>query len=349
MAAIERTLALGFADWIEFDVHRSRDGHLIVCHDADVLRTTDHRHRGGSEAMISDLDLHELRALDAGRWFDPAYTGEQLPLFSEVLELIAGRAAVMVELKAPSRYPQIAADIAAELHRVGSSIGPEALALWSSDVSVLQELHQVAPEYPKGLFVRHVRTADLSPHLHMLTGVGAWPQITAEDVATAGELGLSTAAATLNSVERMQGAQDAGVDVVLTDFPDMMLAHLAGAWQPGPVRFDHRRPPEQVWSDGRMIMEFTLHLDDRSVVQELDATGNAPWTLRRLGGQKVEMVGYRGQGQALSVLVDHVAVRPGTGPTCLALHDAQGSVLDVIEYGDIPVAQTAGGLLTHAQ
>lgn len=349
MAAIERTLARGVADWIEFDVHRSRDGHLIVCHDADVIRTTDHRHRGESRAMISELDLHELRAFDAGGWFDPAYTGEQLPLFAEVLELIGGRAAMMVELKAPSRYPGIAADVAGELERVRTSLDPEAFAVWSSDVSVLREMHWLVPEYPKGLFVRSVRIDDLSPHLPMLAAVGAWPQITAEDVATAHELGLSTVAATLNSVARVRGAQDAGVDVVLTDFPDMMQEHLSGTWRPGSVRFDHTQPPEEVWSDGRMTMEFTLQLDDRSVIQELDATGNAPWTLRRLGGEKVEMIGYRGHSQALSVLVDQVTVRPGTGPTYLAVHDAQGSVLDVIEYGDIPGAKTAGGLLTHAE
>lgn len=74
------------ADMVELDVHLSRDGHLVVIHDARVDKTTD----GAGE--VAALALAELRAFDAGK-------GERIPTLEEVFELVRGRAAVYVELK----------------------------------------------------------------------------------------------------------------------------------------------------------------------------------------------------------------------------------------------------------
>src|SRR5206468_3954889 len=62
-------LRLGF----EFDVRRSRDGHLVVMHDADVKRTTD------GKGKVADFTLAELRKLDAGRRFAPEFAGQRVP------------------------------------------------------------------------------------------------------------------------------------------------------------------------------------------------------------------------------------------------------------------------------
>lgn len=80
LAAFERALHLG-VPWIELDVHPSRDGRLMVIHDRKVDRTTD-----GSGKLL-DLTAHDLRRLDAGSWFDPAFAGEKIPFLEEVMEL----------------------------------------------------------------------------------------------------------------------------------------------------------------------------------------------------------------------------------------------------------------------
>nr|WP_202446910.1 glycerophosphodiester phosphodiesterase family protein [Streptomyces sp. SID5468] len=64
-------------DGIELDLHLSKDGELVVMHDATVDRTTD----GGGP--VGDLTLAELRTLDAGR-------GERVPVFEEVLDAVPG-------------------------------------------------------------------------------------------------------------------------------------------------------------------------------------------------------------------------------------------------------------------
>ncbi|MER5975343.1 glycerophosphodiester phosphodiesterase family protein [Streptomyces sp. NPDC001857] len=63
-------------DVVELDLHLSKDGALVVMHDADVDRTTD------GSGPVADHTLDELRALDAGR-------GERVPVFEEVLEAVS--------------------------------------------------------------------------------------------------------------------------------------------------------------------------------------------------------------------------------------------------------------------
>ncbi|MEU1656950.1 MULTISPECIES: glycerophosphodiester phosphodiesterase [Streptomyces] len=62
-------------DLIELDLHLSKDGALVVMHDAEVDRTTD------GSGPIAEKTLSELRALDAGR-------GERVPVFEEVLDAV---------------------------------------------------------------------------------------------------------------------------------------------------------------------------------------------------------------------------------------------------------------------
>ncbi|MFE1289401.1 glycerophosphodiester phosphodiesterase [Streptomyces sp. NPDC058751] len=71
-------------DLIELDLHLSKDGALVVMHDADVDRTTD------GTGPIADKTLAELRTLDAGQ-------GERVPVFEEVLETV--RTPLQAEIK----------------------------------------------------------------------------------------------------------------------------------------------------------------------------------------------------------------------------------------------------------
>ncbi|MFD7130711.1 glycerophosphodiester phosphodiesterase [Streptomyces sp. NPDC059894] len=84
-------------DVVELDLHLSKDGALVVMHDADVDRTTD------GSGPIADHTLAELRALDAGR-------GERVPVFEEVLE------AVSVPIQAEIKDVQAARALAAVIH-----------------------------------------------------------------------------------------------------------------------------------------------------------------------------------------------------------------------------------------
>lgn len=85
MAAFRAALENGYG--IELDVHLLSDGNLAVMHDSDLLRTT------GAEGKIEDLTTADLKKyrLDG--------TEETIPEFRQVLELYAGKAPLVVELK----------------------------------------------------------------------------------------------------------------------------------------------------------------------------------------------------------------------------------------------------------
>jgi glycerophosphoryl diester phosphodiesterase len=62
---------------LEFDVQRTKDGHLVCIHDDTVNRTTN------GTGNVADLTLDEIRRLDAGSWFDPTFAGEKVPTIEE--------------------------------------------------------------------------------------------------------------------------------------------------------------------------------------------------------------------------------------------------------------------------
>lgn len=78
-------IALG-VDYVECDVHLSRDRQLVVIHDATVERTTN------GHGAVRDLAFARLRSLDAGQ-------GEAVPTLDEVLETVQNEAHLLIELK----------------------------------------------------------------------------------------------------------------------------------------------------------------------------------------------------------------------------------------------------------
>lgn len=83
---------------IELDVRRTRDGQLVVVHDATVDRTTT------GKGAVNALSLREVQALDAGARFDPAFAGERVPTLDAAFARVAARKAdtlLAVDLKDP--------------------------------------------------------------------------------------------------------------------------------------------------------------------------------------------------------------------------------------------------------
>jgi glycerophosphoryl diester phosphodiesterase len=70
---------------LEADVQRSKDGTLVIIHDDKVDRTTD------GVGKVSELTIAQLKKLDAGAWFSPAFKGERIPTLEEVFSLLHGR------------------------------------------------------------------------------------------------------------------------------------------------------------------------------------------------------------------------------------------------------------------
>ena len=78
MAAFVGAVEAG-ADWVELDIHKSRDDQVFVMHDRNFKRTT------GVNANAWELAYDEISSLDAGSFFSPVYEGERIPLLSDVI------------------------------------------------------------------------------------------------------------------------------------------------------------------------------------------------------------------------------------------------------------------------
>ncbi|MFW9826094.1 MAG: glycerophosphodiester phosphodiesterase [Candidatus Thorarchaeota archaeon] len=75
------------ADYIEFDVHQSKDGEIVIMHDSNTLRTTGHL------GLIKQMTLEELKKLDCG-------DGERIPTLRELIKLAKGKIKLNCEVKA---------------------------------------------------------------------------------------------------------------------------------------------------------------------------------------------------------------------------------------------------------
>ncbi len=97
LLAFREAIALG-ADAIEFDVRQTKDGELVISHDADISRTTNGR------GDVSKLTFNKLRSFDAGQ-------GERIPTLREVLTLGAGKINFQCEIKDPNIEDKVVAVI----------------------------------------------------------------------------------------------------------------------------------------------------------------------------------------------------------------------------------------------
>jgi len=93
MAAFRGALEHGYG--IELDIHLTKDGHLAVIHDTSLKRTA------GADVKVTDLTLEELSR------YHLEGTEETIPAFYQVLDLFAGKAPLIIELKADGNQEQL--------------------------------------------------------------------------------------------------------------------------------------------------------------------------------------------------------------------------------------------------
>ena len=101
LGAFARACEEGFG--IELDVQLSRDGTVMVFHDATLIRMT------GRDGKLCDYSADELRQMKL------ADSNETIPTFAEVLALVDGRVPLLVELKGETTNTELCPKVAALL------------------------------------------------------------------------------------------------------------------------------------------------------------------------------------------------------------------------------------------
>ncbi len=214
------------ADGIELDVHLSADGQVVVIHDDTVDATTNGRGR------VSAMTLAELKALDAGSWFDPRFAGERIPTLQEVFEAVGQRLLINVEIKVEAGYHPFAQE-AETVRLIKDNNLVERVIVSSFSLASLRRVRRLDPHIALGLLYARVETPFL-PTVARLLGVrfeALHPEfslVNARYVEKARQHGLPVNAWTVNEVEHMRRLIDLGIDGIITNYPDRLCSLLSG-------------------------------------------------------------------------------------------------------------------------
>ncbi|SFB34623.1 glycerophosphodiester phosphodiesterase [Cellulomonas marina] len=223
LAALEAAWRAG-ADLVEVDVQRTRDGAVVVLHDDDVDATTD------GTGAVADLDLAQVRALDAGAWFSPAYAGQRVPTLAEVLAFLADRPGIGLLLEVKGTWDEDAVRAVTE-PVLAAGLGGRVL-VQGFDEGTVAALAAVAPGLPRALLVAEVPD-DLVERCRALGVVACNPGALAlaarpDLVGRLQAEGWRVMVWTLDEPEDWAAAVALGVDAVITDRPDRLRGWLEG-------------------------------------------------------------------------------------------------------------------------
>lgn len=147
LAGVRMAAARGLR-WIEIDAKLTSDGVLILMHDDRVDRTTN------GKGPAATMNFDSIRALDAGSWFDPKFSGERVPTLVEAIDLMTALGlGCNVEIKpCPGREMETAGAVADTLLKHW----PESygrLVVSSFEQAAMARFRDLAPDLPRGHLV----------------------------------------------------------------------------------------------------------------------------------------------------------------------------------------------------
>lgn len=222
LLAFRNAVALG-ADFIEFDVHLSRDGEVMVIHDSMLDRTTNGQ---GAVRHRTVAELKTLRLKDRAG----AVTGETVPTLDEVTAVASqGGRRMLLEIKLDAgraRYPGIEEKVLAILdrHRMAGST-----VVMAFEPATLKRMRELRPDlavcalYSARMLGRTTLAAELEALKAAGVGFVGLDHTVVDEaaLAQARRAGIQVGAWTVNDAAAMKRLIDAGVGVLITDQPDV--------------------------------------------------------------------------------------------------------------------------------
>lgn len=199
LPSFERALERG-AQAIELDVHATSDGVVVVHHDPTLGRAVDPLHHG---LALADVSWRQLREVELA-------PGLGVPSLAEVLDLVAGRARVYVEIKGHAIEPLVV-DVVRRSRC--------ACALHSFDAATVARVSEIAPELRRGILLDEPGR-DIRALMQSVGALDVWPEwrlIDGRMVDVVHHAGGRVVAWTVNSTADAEQLLDLGVDGICTD------------------------------------------------------------------------------------------------------------------------------------
>ena len=208
--------------WVEFDVRLTRDGVPVLMHDDDLGRTTN------GSGPVANTSLKEIKRLDAGSWFDERFVGEEVPTLAEALDVIHDCGMTPnIEIKANPR----------EHWHTGRVIGAALDQLWppgrlhplvsSFKIRSLAGFKRARPDLPVALVIwnrPHYQWALGARWLDCVSVHFSAELITDRQIEKVKRTGRRVVCYTVNSASQAMELYARGVDAVISDTPNSILA-----------------------------------------------------------------------------------------------------------------------------
>lgn len=219
LEGFRKAIKLG-VDAIEFDVHPTRDGKLVITHDSTLERCSN------GTGMVHDHTLEELKALDFGSWKGELFRGTQIPTLEEVLDLILAESEpglqILVELKEDDH--RCTEQVLDEIRRRNIQNRTIVLSLYANQ---LKYVHSLEPELRVQGFPME-NYAVKEPDIYDLTmRVCLFPnKLTRENVEFFHSLNMEVDTVPVNTPEDLERILPFDLDTITTDAPDVIMPLL---------------------------------------------------------------------------------------------------------------------------
>ena len=219
VVAFKEAIKLGVDD-IEMDIKITKDGTLVILHDESVDRTTN------GTGKIQELTIEQVKDLDAGSWFSPAFKGIKIPTFNEALDSIPDNIELNLHLLPNPVITRNVIITLKERNRINNSY----LAIDAGQI-------QLAREMCKEIRICNMRTQTnpveyieethrlKCPILQFYTPAY---EVTKELIDKAHSYGIFVNVFFADTENEMKKLIENGADAILTNRPDILIKILKG-------------------------------------------------------------------------------------------------------------------------
>ena len=214
------------ADGIETDVHLSKDGKIVICHNYDIDATSN------GTGFISDYTCEELKKFDFGSYFSEEFKGVTLPTVSEMLDVVKDMTLINIEIKAPKEKNDLVKRTIEEVHRYGLQ---DKVIISCFNPECIRESKEIDPNIRTGLLYedndlgKEIMAFGVEKYCAQLNANAAHPQrtlITEDEVKRLHALNMTVNVWTVNEKEDILRLAGWGCDSLISDIPDFVMSVL---------------------------------------------------------------------------------------------------------------------------
>ncbi len=200
------------ADYVELDVQETRDGVVVVLHDANL------HHVGGWDKNIWELNYSELQEIDVGSSFSPEFAGERVPTLEEAIEVTKGKVKLNIEIKINGHEKNLVENTVRIVEEKGIE---DECVITSFDYNALKEVRTLNPDLKTGRIIGYV-IGDYSKLDVDFYSVEPNLVLTKKFMRDAHDVNKEVHIWTLNPKADVSGYVDLGVDNIINDYPVMI-------------------------------------------------------------------------------------------------------------------------------